>query len=301
MWLVFTLFFALLLAIVNWIDEYLTANNGIPESADVHTKVGGLVLVSTLLTIAGAVVIYFFADSVALNDATLALAFFSAVPMVAMWAGYFYLLKLFPVYQVIPLFQMSSIWLLIMELISGGSITLVAFLGVFIIVVGVYLVDAGTLRWQIPTKLLLSMVPVSFGWALAVFMVKEAIGMGADVLAVTFWQYVGITFVGILLLVVVKKYRDGLVFRIRGQGRVFLGYSVVSEGLSQTAYWAGNVAVALAPLAVYFNALGGVQSVILLFIFLLFPQRPTSANWVQIAGIFMIAGGVFLLEGWKYV
>ncbi len=301
MWLFFTFLFAFFLAIVNYIDEYLTANNAVLSSADIHTKAGGLIIVSTLFTVFGALVAWFFADKVFIASFPLLLALLSGVPMVALWAGYFYLLNIYPVYQVIPLFQMSSIWLLIIELLAGGSITLVALTGVLILIVGAYLLDAGTLKWQVPTTLLLLMIPVSLCWTITLFLIKLASNAGAGTVAITFWQFVGIATVGVTLFIAVRKYRRGFLFRVRHQGKNFLGFSLLNEGSGQAGYYSGNVAVSLAPLATYFSALGGLQSILLLVIFYFFPQKPLTINALQVVAIFMIAVGIFFLEGWKYV
>jgi hypothetical protein len=301
MWLLYTLLFSFFLALVNYIDEYLTANNALPATTDIHTKVGGLIIVSTLFTVFGATVVWFFAPSLALDSFPFWMAILSGVPMAALWAGYFYLLNIYPVYQVIPLFQMSSIWLLIIELITGGSITLIALTGVAILIAGAYLLDAGTLRWQIPTKLLIIMIPVSFCWTLVLFMVRLASNTGASSLTITFWQFVGIASTGVLLFLLVRKYREGFLFRVRHQGKNFLGFSLLNEGSGQAGYYSGNIATALVPLATYFSALGGLQSVLLLVIFYFFPQKPLSVNSIQVTAICMIAVGIFLLEGWKYV
>ncbi len=57
MWLLFSLGSVFLLAIVNYVDEFLTSKNPLTESSSIHTRMGGLLLVSTLLSIMGVCVI----------------------------------------------------------------------------------------------------------------------------------------------------------------------------------------------------------------------------------------------------
>lgn len=301
MWLVYTLLFAFFLSLVNYVDEWLTAKNALPQSTDIHTKIGGLMIISTFFSLGGALVMYFSIGSVALSSTPFLLSLLSAIPMVLMWAGYFYLLNLYPVYQVIPMFSMGTIWLLMLELSTGGTITLVPLIGVAILVVSAYVLDTGSLSWRIPTSLLPYMAGVSLCSALAHFMERHAALGGADPVAITFWQFSGIVGIGVLLFILVRQYRVGFLFRVRNQGRQFVGLSIFNEGSSQIAYYCGIVAVSLAPLATYVSALGGVQSIMLLGLFTLFPQKPVSINKLQVVAICTIAIGIFLLEGWKYV
>jgi len=301
MWLLFTFAYAFFLALVNYIDEYLTAHHALPETTDVHTRIGGLVIMSTLMTAVGAIAVWFFADSILLSERAFVLSLAAGVPLALLWVGYFYLLTFYPVYQVIPLFQLSSVWLLVIELVTGGSITTVALLGVAMLIVGAYFLDAGTIRWQIPTALLLLMLPTSLLWSINLYMVKVASIDGTSVLAITFWQFIGVALFGVLMFVFVRQYRNGFLFRLKKQRKTFLGFSVLNEGAAEAGYFSGNMATALAPLATYFSALGGLQSVFLLVIFYFFPQKPLSINQLQVMAICMIAVGIFLLEGWKYV
>lgn len=296
MWLVFALIHVFLLALVNYIDEYLTRNNKLPKTTTIHTRIGGLLLVSTLLSFVGAAVIGISLGNIEISQTAFVLAILSSLMMVVMFAAYFYLLTLYPVYQVLPLFQISSIWLLCIELFFGGTITLIGFLGVVVLMVGAYVLDSGTFKWQIPTKLLLIMIPSTLPWALALFLVRFASETTSPAV-ITFWQMVGIGGIGILLFVFAKTYREGFLFRIRKQGRNFLGFSFINESLSQGSYLFGNVAVSLAPIATYVTAISGVQSIFLLALFYLFPQTDkTKITRNQTIAIFLIALGIFLIE-----
>ena len=297
MWFLYAIAHVFLLALVNYIDEYLTTNNKVPESSDIHTKIGGLLLVSTLLSFIGAIVIWIFVQDVQLAQVPLTLGLLSAIPMVVMYASYFYLLTIYPAYQVVPLFLISSVWLLVIELMFGGSVTPIGLLGIAVLMIGAYFLDAGTFKWQIPTKLLLISIPVTSAWAIALFMVRVA-AESAPAVLISFWQLVGIVFVGVLLFLFVKKYREGFVYRIKHQGKNFLGFSFVNESLAQGSYVFGNLAVAAAPVATYVTAMSGVQSVFLLLLFLFFPIHKDRAKVtrLQMVAIVLIAIGVFLIE-----
>lgn len=296
MWFIYALVHVFLLALVNYIDEYLTNNNKLPENTNIHTKIGGLLLVSTLMSFLGATTIGLITQNIDLPTNSLVLALLSAIPMVAMYASYFYLLTIYPTHLVVPLFQISSFWLLFLEILFGGTITTSGLIGMLILMYGAYLLDAGTFKWQIPTKLLLIAIPVTSTWALSLFLVRAASETGSPV-AISFYQLIGIGSIGILLFTFIKKYRDGFLFRIRNQGRNFLGFSLVNESLAQGGYLFSNLAVAIAPVAAFVTAMSGVQSVFLLFLFLLFPQgERTKATKLQWFAVALITLGVFLIE-----
>lgn len=285
------------LALVNYIDEYLTRNNKLPKTTDIHTKIGGLLLVSTLLSFLGAVVILFVFKSVEIPPLALSIGLLSAVPMVLTFAAYFYLLTIYPVYQVLPLFQLTSIWLLFIEIIFGGVITFFGLTGIVIMIVGAYLLDSGTFKLQAPTKLILIAIPATMPWAITLYLVRVASETASSPL-ITFWQLIGCGVIGIVLFLFVKTYREGFLFRIRKQGKNFMGFSILNESLSQTSYFFGNFAVALAPVATYVSAMSGVQSVFLLGLFLLFPQVDKArVTKIQAFAILLIAAGIFLIEG----
>lgn len=297
MWFLFALLHVFFLALVNYIDEYLTRNNKLPKTTNIHTKIGGLLLISTLFCFFGAAVLFMFLGNVIIPGPSLMLSILSAIPMVITFALYFYLLTLYPVYQVLPLFQLTSIWLLIIEISFGGVVTLLGLTGILIMILGAYLLDAGTFKLQAPTKLILIAIPSTMPWAVTLIIIRIASESAPSPL-ITFWQLIGGGLLGIILFFFVKTYRQGLLFRIRKQGKNFLGFSFLNESLSQTSYFFGNFAVALAPVATYVSAMSGVQSIFLLTLFILFPQGDrTRVSKIHIFAILLIAIGIFLIEG----
>jgi len=285
------------MAVVNYIDEYLTTNNKIPENSNIHKKIGGLLLISTLFSSFGALFLFILSRGILISQLSMIIGFFSAIPMVIMFATYFYLLIRYPAYQVVPLFLLSSLWLLILELLFGGSITLIGFLGIVSLLLGAYFLDAGTLKWQIPTKLLLIMLPATSAWAITLFMVRVA-SSNSSAIGVSFWQLIGVTTIGFLLLILVKSYRDGFIYRLKHQGKKFVGLSLVNESLSQGSFVFAYMAIAIVPVASYVTSLSGLQSVFLLTLFYFFPIHKDRAKItkIQVFSILLIAFGVFLIE-----
>lgn len=296
MWLFYGLVHSFLIAFVNFTDEHLATNNKLPSNATVHTKVGSVLLISTLMSFVGACIVYLLSDSISLSPIAFKLAIFSGLPLVAMYASYFYLLQLYPVHQIAPLFQISSIWLLLIELIFGGSITLLGMFGILVLIYGAYVLDAGTFKWKIPTKLLRFAVPATSTWAIALFMVRIASENDSPV-AIAFWQLITIGVIGILLFLFVEAYREGFMYRIKNQGKLFLGLSFANETFAEMGYLFSNLAVSIAPVAAYVSALSGVQSLFVLLLFLIFPQgKRANVTKMQWIAVILISVGVVMIE-----
>ena len=299
MWLTYTIIHCFTMALVNYIDEYLTHNNKVTTDASTHTQIGGLILISTLLSIVTISSLFLYLDDVSIDRGALYLALASAVPMVIVWTSYFYLFLKYPAHQVVPLFGLASLWLLLIEVFFGAVVSITALLGIAILIYGAYLLDSGTIKWQIPTKLLLLMLPVSLMWATVLFLVRTA-AETADVLTIYFYQYLGIGIIGILLTLLVVPYRRGLVYRVKLQGKNFLGFSLANETISQISFLFIMLAVAIAPLGAYVTALGGIQSIFVLLLFFFFPLHERSkVTTIQWSAMALIILGVFVIEIWK--
>lgn len=296
MWFIYTIVHVFLMAVVNFTDEHLASNNKLPEKSNIHTKVGSVLIASTLMCFVGATLLYLFTRDTYLSAIPLLISGISAVTMVTTWSVYFYFLQIYPVHQVVPLFQLSSIWLLVIELLFGGSITMAGLLGMGLILYGAYILDSGTFKWQIPTKLLLIAIPSMSTWAVTLFLVRKASELGSPV-AIYFWQLIATGVIGLLLFSFVSKYREGFVYRLKHQGKKFLSLSLLNETFSEASLLFSSLAVAIAPVAAYVSAMGGIQGLFIILLMFLFPQSKravvTKMQWVAAS---FIAVGVFLLE-----
>lgn len=257
MWFLYTLASVFLMSLVLYTDEHLATSNKLPKNGDIHTKVGSVLLISTLMSFVGAIILGFVTKDFQLTSKPLIFAVFSAVPMVIMFASYFYLLQLYPVHQVGPLFQLCSVWLLVFELFDGGTISTVGIIAIAVLIYGVYILDTGTFSWKVPTKLLLWAVPITFVSAIPLYMARVMSQFGSPT-AFSFYQLIGIGIIGILIFIFVKKYREGFLFRIKHQGKKFLGLSLFNETFAEGSVWLGNIAVAIAPVGAYVSAMNGV-------------------------------------------
>lgn len=296
MWLILATISVFMQSLVNYIDEYLTNNNKVPDKSDTFTKIGGLVLISTLMSFAGAGVMMLIPHDPTTTTKAIALALLSSLPMVAMYISYFWLLYTYPVHQVVPLFQLSSAWLLAFGLMSGETVSFSGIMGIAVLMYGAYILDTGTFKWQIPTKLLMFGIPATSTYALALFLAKVS-SEEISPIAFSYYQMLGIGVIGVLLFLVVRRFREGFLLRIKRQGKTFLGLSLVNESLAEGSFLFGNMAVAVAPVAAYVSAMAGVQSVFVMLLFLFFPQgERTKTKPIQWLATILVAIGVFLLE-----
>lgn len=296
MWFIYTLVHVFLMAVVNFTDEHLATDNKLSGNSDIHVKAGSVLIASTLMCFVGAALLGLITRDTSLRPLPMFMAIISAVTMVAYWASYFYLLQLYPVHQVVPLSQINSIWLLIIELLFGGSITTFGLLGIVLLMYGAYVLDSGTFKWQIPTKLLLIEIPATLTLSITLFIVRKAAEFGSPT-AIYFWQLIATGAIGGVLFLFVSKYKEGFLYRMKHQARKFIGLSLLNETFSETSYLFSVLAVAIAPVAAYVSAMGGVQGLLVLLLMFLFPPgERTKVTKMQWVAAILIAAGVFFIE-----
>jgi len=265
----------------------------------IHKRIWWVLLASTIFWITSVLVLSFFIQDFTMTQKWLYLALFSAFPMTLMFASYFYLFQKFPAHQIVPLFWLSSIWLLSFELLSGASIPFLPLLWVLSLLYGAYMLDVGSFSWKIPTKLAALMIPVSFLWAFILYLIL-LLPENDTVLQYFFYQFIGITCIGIWLFICVKQYRDGFIQRIQKQGKIFLWWSVLNEWLSQMSFLTSMIAVSLAPLATYVTAISSAQYLFLFILFFLFPlHERNKITPVQVFAIVLMLLGIVIIDIFK--
>lgn len=301
MWLLYILSYSFFEGLVNYFDEYLTINNpSRKESSSIYEETGGLIIISTLFTFLGIIGLgtYLGASVLDINQGAY-IAFFSAVPMVILWIGYFFMFTKYPAHHVVPLLGLASIWLVATEWILGASVTFISLVGIAVLLFGSYLLDVGDLKTRVSTGLLVRMIPLSVVWAITLFMVQLA-SQHTGASYVYFYQLIGIFLLGVILFTVVTPFRNGFLTRIREQRKKFLGMSVGVELAAQCAYLSITFATAAAPLVAYVAATGGLKSILLLGLLFLFPihERNKITAW-QLVAIVLVVLGVFIIEFWR--
>lgn len=301
MWIIYILSYSFFEGLVNYFDEYLTLNNpSRKETSSIYEETGGLIIISTLFTFIGIIGLgaYLGSSALEINQGTYT-ALFSAIPMVMVWIGYFFMFTKYPAHHVVPLLGLASIWLVATEWLLGAPVTIISLVGIAVLLSGSYLLDVGDLKARISTGLLIRMIPLSIIWAVTLFVVQQASHYNsADY--VYFYQLIGIFIIGVILFATVTPFRNGFLTRINEQRRKFLGMSVGVEMSAQLGYLSLTFAAATAPLIAYVAAVGGLKSIVLLVLLFLFPihERNTITKW-QLVAIMLVALGVFILEFWS--
>jgi hypothetical protein len=148
MWLIYILLYSFFEGLVNYFDEYLTINNpSRKESSSIYEETGGLIIVSTLFTLIGIVGLgMYLGSSIFDTNQGTYIALFSAIPMVMVWIGYFFMFTKYPAHHVVPLLGLASIWLIATEWLLGSPVTLLSLLGIAVLLSGSYLLDVGDLK-----------------------------------------------------------------------------------------------------------------------------------------------------------
>jgi len=299
MWLILTLIHGFTMALVNYLDEYLTHNNSVEESDNIHKRIWGVFLTSMLFWIISVLTIGWLIDDFSMTSRGFYISIFSAIPMIITFGAYFYLFQKFPAHQIVPLFWLSSFWLLMMELLSGATIWIFPLIGIFILICWSYLLDTWSFSWKIPTKLLWFMIPVTFLWSFNLFLVRIVSQMDST-LNMFFYQYVAITIIGILLLCFAVPYRQGFCDRLKKQWKSFFWWSIIAESIAQVSFLSSFLAISLATLATYVSAVSSIQYIFLFLLFFLFPlHKRNTILPMQIFSIFLMIIWIFLIEFFK--
>lgn len=93
--------------------------------------------------------------------------------------------------------------------------------------------------------------------------------------SVTFWYQIGLLLIGIILLIVLKDYRQSFVNMIKENGKKFISLNVANEGMNLVAQFLVNFANLTLPLALA-NVLNGFQGAFVFIIgaigVMLFPK-----------------------------
>ena len=297
MWIFLTILYSFLFAVTNYTDELLAHKNSVEIKKGIFHQIGGVVLFSTLMGIVSCVVLLMLGKVTWSGDyRNIAIAFFSAVPMVVMWIGYFYFLVLYPANKAVPLFGLTTVWIFAIEIFFGATVSLIGLICIIVLIVGAYLVDSATFKLKVPSFLFFGMVIMTMLWSLSLLMMKQAVNYIGDGNAF-FWQFACVFILGLCMFVGVRQFRSGFVERIKQQGSFFIGLSMFNEISAQVTFYLTMLAIAAAPLAAYSTALASIQVLFVVIIMWLFPISERSRlNNIQILGICCIVLGVGLIQ-----
>lgn len=297
MWLLFAIIGNFFMALVNYSDEYLTHSSTIKQSKNIHERIGGVLLMSVLLTLIGAFISFLLAEIIFIPTQAILFALCASITITFLAAGYFYLLQIYSAHQVVPLvFGLSSIWLLGIEFMMGSLPDALSIVGIFILIVSSYLLDNGTLKWKTPTSLFKYSVLVSLFWALTGLLWAESFKFSDNNFAVYFWHLLG-CFMLIFPLFIISPYRRGFMHRVKNEKKAFMIHSVINETFVQISFYFTMIAFSLAAYTSFVTAVSGFNSIFLLVLLFFFPiderNYISKAQFLAIIGIVL---GVGFLE-----
>ncbi len=258
-WLVLTLISPAFAAAVVHFDKYLLRR---------HMRGGGigsLVIFSSLIGIPAAFVIYIFNINVFdIYISSRFLIMLTGTVYILWLLPYLYALEKDETSMVTPIFQTSSLFSFLLGYVFlGETLSIIEFLGGVLILMGSLALTLeftkGSL-FKIKYSVLFLMLLSSFlysvnGLLFKVFALQESFWV------TSFWQYIGISLTGILLLIFLKPYRKQFVDIVKQNSVLIIGLNATNEIINIVAKTAFDLATLLAPLALVYFVVEGFQPV----------------------------------------
>lgn len=296
MWALLGVTASICFAITAYIDEYLTRNNPAHSAQSIHARIGPIVLTSLISNICTVITIWLTFGLPNGESQYLLQAFLSGIPTMLVLIVYLYLLDRYSVALVIPLFQLTSIWLMLIGLFSYEPISLLGCIGVLLAVCGAYVLDSTHKNGRLPSLLLTVMLINTAIWACTLVWITYLAKMLDSMLSVIFLQSACAFVMGCFLYISMREYRQGMKMRLAHKKISFISLSIINELFSQFGYALKYFTIALAPVAAYGNVMSGLENILLILIFTLFPVAASRITMKQILGILTISLGVVFLE-----
>lgn len=266
-WFLIALIAPILWSIVNHIDKNILSRY------QEGRGVGAILIFSSLFSVVILPFIAYFYHSqifgISFNNFfwLLIVGFFSAL------AFYFYLKAMdveeasvvIPIFQLDPIFGYVLGYLILGELLSLSQIlaSLLILLGILILSVEIDIEN----RFKFKKRALLLVAASSFFFALNGVIFKE-LALKDSFWVSIFWQYVGLTVFGILVLIFSKKFRENFIAMVAAPRLKVISLNIISEILYIIGGVANNFALIIAPVALVF-VVNGYQS-LFVFIFAVF-------------------------------
>jgi drug/metabolite transporter (DMT)-like permease len=300
-WFLIALIGPILWAIVNHIDKFLLSDRF------EGSNVGALMIFSTLQC--GLLIpIFYFIDSNILNVnfGNIALLIFTGILSVFAIMPYMYALDEEEASIVIPLFQLIPIWGYIFAFfLLGETLTLIQLVGCLLIIGGSAIITLDfdeEKKIKFKKKIILLMLLSTILFALYETLFKF-VAVDAGFVISSFWEYIGVFFMGILFYIFIKKYRLSFLNLLKTQGKKIISLNVASESLTMVGNIAVNFALIIGPVALTLT-ISGVQPIFVfligIFLTVFFPniykEKMSKKHLIQkiISIMIMVIGSVII-------
>ncbi|MEO8637813.1 MAG: EamA family transporter [Candidatus Taylorbacteria bacterium] len=242
-WFFIALGAPILWALVNHADKYLLSKyfKG--------NNVGALVIFSTIVAIVIAPILYIVSPDVFdVSARDISLLIVSGVLYSIAILFYLYALEdgetsvVAPLFQLIPVFSFFLAYILLGEVINGRQA-----LGIIAVIAGSLIISLDPKKkFSVKKKILLYMILASLSIALyEIFFKIAALDVGFAVSS--FWQYIGVSLVGVFLFLFIKPYRNQFLKMIKAKPVFMIIFNGASEMVTIVGNLLVNFAVLLAP------------------------------------------------------
>lgn len=300
-WFLIALIGPILWAIVNHIDKFLLSDNF------EGNNVGALMIFSTLQC--GLIIPIFYLinnNILSIPISNIILLIIIGILSVFAILPYMYALDEEETSIVVPLFQLIPIWGYIFSyFILGETLSLIQLVGCLLIIFGSIIItldfdEEKKIKFKKRIVLLMLSSTVLFAFYETLF---KFVAVDISFVLASFWEYIGVFFMGILFYVFVKKYRESFTNLLKSQGGKIISLNITSEFLTIIGNIAVNFALIIAPVALTLT-ISGVQPIfvfvigILLTIFLpkFYKEKLSKKHLIQkiVSIMIMIVGSVII-------
>ena len=250
-WFFIALIAPILWSVINHIDKYILSKYQEGKG------IGALLIFSSLSSVIVLPFLAIFFRLQIFDVSLVGLFILFIVGFLSALAFYFYLraMDVEEASVVIPLFQFDPVFGYILSFfVLKESLNLNQILASVLILVGIILlsieIDIDN-RFRFKRKVLLLIGISSFLFALSGVLFKKLALVDSFWISI-FWQYVGLTVFGILILIFYKKFRQNFTEMFAAPKLKILSLNIISEVLYIAGALANNFALLIAPIALVF-------------------------------------------------
>src|SRR3989338_2631662 len=250
-WFFIALIAPILWSVINHIDKYILSKYQEGKG------IGALLIFSSLSSVIVLPFLAIFFRLQIFDVSLVGLFILFIVGFLSALAFYFYLraMDVEEASVVIPLFQFDPVFGYILSFfVLKESLNLNQILASVLILVGIILlsieIDIDN-RFRFKRKVLLLIGISSFLFALSGVLFKKLALVDSFWISI-FWQYVGLTVFGILILIFYKKFRQNFITMVTTSKLKILSLNIISEILYIIGALANNFAILIAPIALVF-------------------------------------------------
>lgn len=301
-WFIIAIGAPFLWAMVNIFDQYLVKKYSIGEKGS-----GGLVLFSSLIGVLASIIIWIFAKNVFQIPLQDKLLLILTGGLTIFWVIiYLYTIEIEDVSFVSPWFSMVPVFGYILGYIFlGETLTSKQLLGSLIVIIGVVLIsidfsikEKHKFKWKPALYMSIACLVIAIAGIIFKYVTVEE-----NFWVASFWEYFGLGIFGILIYILVPKYRKEFNFMNKMGGVKIFTLNILGEFMTIAGNLMTNFAILLAPVALVY-LVGSFQPVVVLILVIIgtkfFPHIVTEKIHKQvlvpkiIAIVIIVVGSVFL-------